>query len=269
MRKIWQVGIIIVFAIAFFKTPSTNVNAHSSNIDQQADIANGLPQTYPTRIQFERGATDFFSDDYSIGINGIHEWVVGASYNQQLVVVISPKTGVAGSNFALEIRGLSDGSVLVYDAERLRTWRGRLPATQDYLIRVINHGSPDTYSLMVQIPINIQFAWGATRTTIFGDFHTGHSQDYVLNAQGGQSMTVYLSTTDPSVALWLIGEDGNILRMASPSFTVLLPTTQDYTLSVTRNNINNPIQDYALTIIIPPLSYGHCRNCDGAGNSNG
>jgi hypothetical protein len=227
---------------------------------QPADAA---PQSSPTRIYFSAGATDYFSPDNILATNAVHEFVIGAAANQHLLAVITTTSLITRNNFAFEIRGLRDGIVLVFDNERMPTWSGRLPSTQDYLIRIINHGPTETYSLMIQIPINIQFNWGATQATYIGDFQTAISQDYVLRAQAGQWMTVYLSTTHPEMTIWAIGDDGTFLQIPheTQSFRVQLPTTQDYIIGVIRNNTNGG-RDYALTVIIPPL-YGYCQYCNG------
>jgi hypothetical protein len=80
-----------------------------------------------------------------------------------------------------------------------------------------------------------------------------HGADlYVLRAMEGQTMEVVLSSAAADVLLEIWGEDGIPLKrhaVNGPSWTGVLPATQDYFIKVMSAGSE---ADYTLTVTIPP-----------------
>lgn len=104
----------------------------------------------------------------------------------------------------------------------------------------------------------LQFAPDATSIQREGILAAGESVSYVLHALGGQSLFVQLpgySSDEPYVVLTVTGQDGTQLLVNQATairWEGLLPTTQDYLVSVISNAQTEV--PYALDIIIPPLN---------------
>lgn len=121
-------------------------------------------------------------------------------------------------------------------------WQGTLPDTGDYVIRVFagetapsaGSGQAVDYTLQVIIPQRISFAPGTTSATVQGDVAAHVSDDYILAAQAGQTMTVNIDSPNDNVLLTIVGADGipltNGNMSGATSWTGQLLATQDYTL---------------------------------------
>ncbi|MFQ5400792.1 MAG: hypothetical protein ACE5E7_14500, partial [Anaerolineae bacterium] len=81
-------------------------------------------------------------------------------------------------------------------------------------------------------PVRIQFAPGAISATVQGEVDAYESDDYVLRALAGQTMTVVITSANNDVLLTIVGADGvpltNGLMSGATSWTGTLPATQDY-----------------------------------------
>ena len=104
------------------------------------------PSNYPPgRVQFPPGGT-------SVTITGTVaypdrvEYILRAMKGQQMTVVI---TSSGGANFS--VLGVADGQPLKRLENEDRSWTGRLPATQDYLIGVAVPGGSTDFTLVVTI----------------------------------------------------------------------------------------------------------------------
>jgi hypothetical protein len=128
-------------------------------------------------------------------------------------------------------------------------WRGKLPATQDYLINVASSGEAADYQLAVVLYARITFgpeALSATLSRHLGDDETDY---YVLQAQKGQTMDVVVEARE-QVGLTIWGADGIPLKRyvdEERTWRGDLPKTQDYFIEV--NTIDTT--DYTLTVSIP------------------
>lgn len=115
-------------------------------------VSNGNPATYslgvtiPRRISFARGAISaVVAGNLSSG--GTNSYVLRALGRQTMTAALNVR--IAGA--WLEIYGLSDGQPLILASAGATQWTGRLPATQDYLVRVISTGPHALYSLGLTI----------------------------------------------------------------------------------------------------------------------
>jgi hypothetical protein len=152
---------------------------------------------------------------------------------------------------SLEVTG-PDGIPIAGRAADEAFWRGKLPATQDYLINVASLGEAADYQLSVIIYARVTFGPGESSATLsghLGDYETDH---YVLRAQEGQTMDVVVDAHE-QVGLTIWGADGIPLKRYVDEEKIWrgeLPDTQDYFIQV------NAIEatDYTLTVSIPPPS---------------
>lgn len=101
-------------------------------------------------------------------------------------------------------------------------------------------GYPTSYPTPTPLPVpgreRIQFAPGATSATVRGSVQFPNRREYVLGAQGGQTMRIELISADASANFAVTGlRDGQPLKRLENSNTVwsgALPITQDYLLQV-------------------------------------
>ena len=107
-------------------------------------------------------------------------------------------------------------------------------------------------------PQRIQFASGATSAQVKGTLPAEGMAQYVLAAQGGQTMTLKVTPGDqdnPQAILVIYGKDGTVLmsdHASAVTWSGSLPSTQDYLIDV-RSVVQKSV-DYTLDVEIPPLS---------------
>lgn len=115
----------------------TAVPPSSTDVDSSAEN--------PIRITFARGATGS-QIEASIEAGETVYYILEAMAGQQMTVnVISPE-----NNVLLSVIG-EDGTVLKIAEDGLSSWKGVLPATQDYSIQVESVGPATTYMLTIEI----------------------------------------------------------------------------------------------------------------------
>jgi hypothetical protein len=196
------------------------------------------------RIQFPPGGTSTTLEG-TLAANEINYYVLYAIQGQTMSVALTSTKDRA----VLSIYGMSDGTFLVNGQQSGATsWQGTLPNTQDYAIDVIGGKKPADYTLSITVnPISpqsqrtrIQFARGATSTTVQGGLAANETDYYVLRASQGQSMTVNVSSHGNNALLTIYGlTDGIPLvrgtASGATSFNGILPLTQDYAIDVTSN----------------------------------
>jgi heat shock protein HslJ len=218
------------------------------------------PTPAPERIHFETGATSATVTGH-LQASDSDLYVLSASGGQTMTVDLSFTQGRA----ILVVWG-ADGTVLMSDHAEASQFSGVLPATQDYYILL--KGRPDgstDYSMTVTIPPlgsnqptpapeRIHFQTGATSATVTGHLQASGSDQYVLSALGGQTMTVDLSFTDGQAILAVWGADGTVLmsdHAEASSFSGVLPSTQDYYILVRGRPDGETV--YRMRVTIPPL----------------
>jgi heat shock protein HslJ len=218
------------------------------------------PTPAPKRIHFEDGATSATVTGH-LQASGSDLYVLSASGGQTMTVELSFTQGRA----ILAIWG-KDGNVLMSDHAEASQFSGVLPSTQDYYILL--KGRPDgstDYSMRVTIPPlgsnqptpvpeRVHFEAGATSATVTGHLQASGSDQYVLSALGGQTMTVNLSFTEGQAILAVWGADGTVLmsdHAEASSFSGVLPSTQDYYILVRGRPDGETV--YGMDVTIPPL----------------
>lgn len=190
-----------------------------------------LQITVPGTVRFAGGETATTLNG-SVTLPEVDSYVVEGSAGQPLTVdVIAP-----GGNAWLAISG-QDGTALLREDARQISWRGTIPSTQGYVVRVgAGAGSAD-YTLRVTAPSRIQFIPGATAATLTGEMSGQYDTTYVLEAAAGQWMRVSLSApeTGNNAFLAIEGADGNALLQLTDVKTTwagVLPASQDYDVRI-------------------------------------
>ncbi len=99
----------------------------------------------------------------------------------------------------------------------------------------------------------IEFAPGSDSSTVNGTLQPSMSDQYLINVQAGQTMTIDLTFTVGNAILVVWGADGDVLlsdHAEASSFQSALPTTQDYYIMVKGRPDGNTA--YSMTVTIPP-----------------
>ena len=210
----------------------------------------------PTRIQFASGAISS-SQTGTIQPFVPQEYLLYALAGQMMHISLNSSTGKV--NFALQ--GVTDGQPYKRVENEERFWNGNLPSSQDYLIRVITADPAETYTLDVTIdplptaPQRIQFAPGAISASVSGTIEANTTDPYILSAQAGQTMHVFLTATNGQANFDLVGKsDGVPYKRAiylPASWEGFLPMTQDYLINVSAPA--NTADSYALSVTIDPI----------------
>lgn len=216
------------------------------------DTPPGSPTVTPTRLQFPTGSTSVSVESRPIAADGIDAYVLQAMEGQRMSVGLFPWPG---DDVALAIYGAENGVSLLWTDLRLTSWDGILPATQDYIVQVVNYGDAANYTLQVTIPRRITFEPGATSAVLEGSIVGQEGMnEYVLRARAGQTMAVALASPNDNVWLTIVGSDGIPLvrsHMGQTSWTGVLQATQDYTiLAVMHQGATSPMTNYTLQVSI-------------------
>jgi hypothetical protein len=149
----------------------------------------------------------------------------------------------------LTIRG-ADGTVVLDRGEGRSSFRGLLPASQDYVVALEAGAQPTSYTMTVVIPERIAFAPGATWTGVGGDLAPHARHYYVLSLVADQLLDV---SAFPTVSQHLIiyGVDGAVLKSGmgeGSSFRGPVPTSQDYILVL---EAGDDAVSYHMTVMVP------------------
>ncbi|MCP4425314.1 MAG: hypothetical protein GY803_12535, partial [Chloroflexi bacterium] len=205
-----------------------------ADLDQAAALDPGEPLftgTAPAanRIQFAPGATSAEISS-QIADSGKEVYVLGAAAGQ----IMSVDLFSTDEFVRLEV---SDSGGNWLDGQITPTfWQAELPQTADYVIRVVGGDAAADYTLIVAIPIRIQFEPGAISAQVQGDLNVYERDDYILRALAGQTMTVVINSPDNNVLLAIVGADGiplvNGLMSSASKWSGQLPVTQDYNIRV-------------------------------------
>ena len=179
------------------------------------------------RIQFAHGATSSEINS-QIPVEGAAVYVLGAAASQIMTVDLFSQDEA----MRLEVH---DGGGSWLEGQITPTlWQGELPATADYVIRILDGSPYADFVLRVTIPSRIQFAPGATSAQVLGDLSAHESDDYILRALVGQTMAVVITSPNDNVLLTIVGADGiplaNGLMSGATAWRGQLPATQDYIL---------------------------------------
>lgn len=206
------------------------------------------------RILFEPNAT---SASLRRPIRGgeIQEYVLQVFADQTMIVEVSSP----GSDVFLSATGLNDGAPLVKPSANAHRWWGKVPATQDYVIKVAARGDAAEYSLRVVIPVDLELpsfdgrAGNSVRTT--GSVRPNQSMYYLLSGAPGRGIRVTVTSKDDRARLSISdiqrGEplipSGPQLETPGPTWIGKLAEDGHCLIEVTSTSSGQPV-DYALEV---------------------
>ncbi len=129
----------------------------------------------------------------------------------------------------------ANGQVLVSPDQKVASWKGYLPATQDYIVRLVGGATAENFQVTFVIPARISFAKGATSGGVYTTLAPYQVQSYVVNAGGGVPMLV--NTDNYNTTITIFGaSDGTVLvsnwsaTKGLPGWQGMLPSSQDYVI---------------------------------------
>jgi heat shock protein HslJ len=208
----------------------------------------------PQRITFPSGASSATLTG-NLAASESDQYVLRALAGQTLSLDLSFTEGEA----ILVVWG-EDGNVLLSDHAEVSSFERALPTTQDYFIQVKGRPEGNTsYAMTVSIPptdtgiTRIEFPAGATSTTVTGQLAAAGSDQYILAASAGQSLSIDLTFTEGEAILVVWGADGDVLmsdHAEASHFQGVLRTTQDYHIMV--KGRPDGTTAYNMTVTIPP-----------------
>jgi len=197
----------------------------------------------PQRIQFQPGSTSASVQQTSA--SGRTDYYVIRCMSGQLLDLSVYTTA---SDVRLAIYG-ADGTVLKSGMGGGPSYRGTVPATQDYMISVTLNVSA-SYGLNVTIPERISFQPGSTSATVKGSLAANDTHHYVIGAMAGQTLNVDIAPAG-AMRMTIYGVDGAVLRSGmaeGDSFSGELPSTQDYFINLSSSAA---VPSYTMTVAIP------------------
>jgi hypothetical protein len=200
------------------------------------------------RIRFAPGATETTVEGY-LPANGTKVYIMGVAAGQ--FIELNATVGAMGQGLRFSIVG-RDGTVVKAMGEaHVRTV---VPSTQDYYVELASDVGAVNYQMSVLIPVRIRFPAGATSAEVAGSLAANGMRHYVFRALAGQRMIIVPRASQGQVRLVISGADGQVLLgggVASDGYDGILPTTQDYLITV--QAVGGTGADYTLEITIPPL----------------
>lgn len=131
----------------------------------------------------------------------------------------------------------ANGQVLVSPDQKVASWQGYLPSSQDYTVRLVGGSTAENFEVTFVIPVRIAFAKGATSggaATTLGPYQV---QSYVVNAGGGVPMLV--NTKNANTTITIFGANTGAVLVPAwsntkglPGWQGMLPSSQDYVIQV-------------------------------------
>ena len=152
----------------------------------------------------------------------------------------------------------ADGqNVLTFSSTTLGTPAGPTSTPTSLAPMPVNPTATSGSSGNVDDEQRIRFAPGATTATLTGTLAAFESDQYILRALEGQTLSLNLAFTEGRAILVVWGEDGNVLltdHAEASNFEEVLPATQDYHVMVKGRPDGNTA--YTMTVSIPAISTG-------------
>lgn len=206
------------------------------------------PAPEGARLRFGAGTTNIYTPNISIPAGATHTYLLNVSANQQLSVSVQP-SNPSSDQLRLNVSAAGYGT-LSSPSEPL-DFVGTLPTTADYVLKV-SASTASQYTLNISVPARISFEPGAVSARVQGSINGTLINSYLLNARGGQHMTVTINSPRNDLFLTIYGvNDGTPLLRAAlgqTQFSGTLPQTQDYMIMVVPQDTSVPTTDYSLTV---------------------
>lgn len=203
-------------------------------IDAIVSVPSDQGDALPQAIQFGSGETTAVVNGL-LSANNRDVYSIQASAGQLMLAEL-----ITSNSTVLRIDGQNDGVTYVDGTlTGASSWQGILPQNQDYILQVIAPSGADNvpYALSVTIPAVIQFESGGISTEKTGTVVGNQIHTYSLEALGGQTMTVSVTSFEGGAGLDIVGfTDGQSLITApTANWSGVLPMTQDYLIKVLGN----------------------------------
>jgi hypothetical protein len=183
------------------------------------------------RVRFEPGATTAAVQGQLNGVPA-RDYVLRAIKGQTMIVTLSGP----GPHTRVQVLQPGRRNPLLGQAANTFYWRGVLPVTGDYVIRISSNDANERFGFIVQVPQRISFARGAVSAQVRGSTAARRTVTYLLWALANQRMTVDLIAPRGAAGLTIYGlSDGQPLARAesgATSWSGRLPATQDYVIDV-------------------------------------
>ena len=183
------------------------------------------------RIDFAAGATASNTPG-TVGPGQVQSYLVRALKGQPMIAMVNSPD----HDLTLSISGLQSGQVLLPASNGMNSWQGTLPATDDYLVRVIGGATTQNFNLSLTIASRISFAAGSDSAVVSGSTQGGFNVTFALYASAVQTMDINLDIPTGKAALevWGFSDGQPYLRsqLGKTTFSMKLPSTQDYILAV-------------------------------------
>jgi hypothetical protein len=223
--------------------------------NQPTPTSTPISQTAPERIQFAAGSTTATRQG-TVQFPTRKSYVFAALAGQPIHIELISSD--ASANFSLV--GLGDSQPLKRLENSDTVWSGTLPLNQDYQLQIATpSNAPVSYELLVEIlPLNaggtterIRFAPGATAATVYGSTSAIEPKRYVLEAGGGQTMSVALNVDNLNAYITVLNPNGeNMAGADGPihTWTGVLPFNGDYVIEVL--NPGTGLANFDLTVTI-------------------
>ena len=212
----------------------------------------------PVRISFGPGQISAALDGQVVAGGQPRQYVIGVAAGQTLITRLNDNPL---GNVDITITNAAGNTV---NFGRAPTELGsQVATTGDYTITLSTaSATPVTYSLVVTVPplpnpgaaTRIIFASGSTTTTVSGDLAFGGGVDnWVIRAQAGQTMSLFLGASQPGwIRAFVYGPSGALLALGSDLDVIAAPlaTTDDYQIVIISDPAAGPIS-YSLVVEIP------------------
>ncbi len=210
--------------------------------------ATSVPLAGAARISFDRFATSK-NIDGNLALGETRSFVAQVGAGQILMTsVYSPNNDVFLRIIAANGQILLDSGMGIGQT----SWQGRIFVTQDITIQVIARNSATNFTLSLTIPEIIQFDPGAVSATRAYPIAARDVHTFTLRALAGQTMAVWVTSTNGVVLLGIYGyEDGQPYKRSSvgdPQYTFELPLTQDYVIQVV--SASDTPADFNLQVVV-------------------
>ena len=234
-------GIVWKAERALMATRTGKPVATSSSMVSLRAVVKGPAQ----RVQFEPNTTSA-TFQRTVQEGDSQHFVLWAFAGQTMIVDTTTSRG----KIALSIVGRSSGEELVSGGNATH-WRGRLPATQDYEIRVAANGGAADYQLDITIPATLRVSKDQP-AVVSGRVKPGQEVLYLLPGLAGQRVDVNVTSPGGQALLAIYGLDDNAFLVPNLARTTTwagtLPQDQDYVIEV---GSAGAASDYQLQIAAP------------------
>jgi len=204
-----------------------------------------VTQVAPIDVKLESGTTTI-NENGRFDPNTRTTYTIKLNSDQYLDVTLHSGT----ERVALEIAE-PNGNLLVQAAQNVKAWQGDLHASGKYLISVISQGEASKYNLNIVLPTRINYGVD-TSLTLSGQVQAGGSSNYIMKADKDKTLTIQVNSSGNDVFVELYGISSGSYYVNSKthnnSFTIKVPSTQDYMINLSSSNSSSENYNMVITM---------------------